>query len=299
MRSARWLSLVGIGLAGAMVAGIGPASAADADASPSAAATPGPASPTLDPSATATPPDPDPTAPAPPTETDSSGPPVPATPEKPKARKHGREGEKTLAEIKAGSAMLGLGDTGQAVTAVQTRLNVAGLKTTISGVFTKETEKTVGRLQWKWLRPRTGRIDKKTYALLVNVTAGRFRLPRVCRTRSMPLIICIDLKQKVLRYVKRGKVGFVADIRAGAPSTPTRRGLWRIFSKQVFLISSLYGSPMPFSMFFSGGEAIHYSKYFHSDGYNGYSHGCVGVYTMAEAGWLYRRTPLGTRVLVY
>ena len=34
---------------------------------------------------------------------------------------------------------------------------------------------------------------------------------------------------------------------------------------------------MPYAMFFSGGQAVHYSPDFAARGYNGASHGCVNV----------------------
>ena len=39
----------------------------------------------------------------------------------------------------------------------------------------------------------------------------------------------------------------------------------------------LYGSAMPYAMFFSGGQAVHYSSDFAARGYAGASHGCVNV----------------------
>ena len=56
---------------------------------------------------------------------------------------------------------------------------------------------------------------------------------------------------------------------------------------------------MPYSMFFSGGQAVHYSPYFHRDGYYGASHGCVNLHDRSAAAKLYRVVPLGTRVYVY
>ena len=44
---------------------------------------------------------------------------------------------------------------------------------------------------------------------------------------------------------------------------------------------------MPFAMFFSGGQAVHYSADFASVGYNGASHGCVNVRDRAVVAWLF------------
>ena len=42
-------------------------------------------------------------------------------------------------------------------------------------------------------------------------------------------------------------------------------------------VSTLYKTPMPWAMTFSGGQAVHYSPDFAARGYNGASHGCVNV----------------------
>ena len=52
-------------------------------------------------------------------------------------------------------------------------------------------------------------------------------------------------------------------------------------------------------MFFSGGQAVHYSPYFARDGYNGGSHGCVNLRDYEGAQWLFDHTPTGSRVVVY
>lgn len=206
---------------------------------------------------------------------------------------------KTIAEVASGRAILALGDTGPAVQAIQVRLNVAGIKVAETGIFDKATAAAVRHLQWKYLLDEDGKVDRGTYRRLVSITKGRFLLPKTCRNPKTKLIICIDLKQRVLRYIKRGKVAWTIDIRSGMASTPTRRGNWRVFHKQTYLISTLYGSPMPYSMFFSGGQALHYSMYFDAVGYNGASHGCVNIGSMSQARWLYRHTPMGTAVRVY
>ena len=206
---------------------------------------------------------------------------------------------KTIAEVAAGRAVLTVGDTGPAVSAVQVRLNVAGLKAADTGVYTKETAKVVKHLQWKYLLDETGDVNRATYRKLVSITGGRFVLPKACRNPKTKLILCVDLKQRNLRYIKRGKVVWTIDIRSGMASLPTRRGNWHVFSKQAFVISTLYGSPMPYSMFFSGGQAFHYSMFFDAVGYNGASHGCVNIGSMSQARWLFHHTPMGTAVKVY
>jgi lipoprotein-anchoring transpeptidase ErfK/SrfK len=56
---------------------------------------------------------------------------------------------------------------------------------------------------------------------------------------------------------------------------------------------------MPFAMFFSGGQAVHYSPFFARDGYYGGSHGCIGLRDITAARLLFDRIPMGTKVYVY
>ena len=79
----------------------------------------------------------------------------------------------------------------------------------------------------------------------------------------------------------------------------TGDGVFTINRKSRDHVSSLYRTWMPFAMFFNGGEAVHYSPYFAQDGYNGGSHGCIGVRDIKMAAWLFDRVPMGSRVYVY
>ena len=52
-------------------------------------------------------------------------------------------------------------------------------------------------------------------------------------------------------------------------------------------------------MFFSGGQAAHYSSDFAASGYAGASHGCVNVRDRAAVEWLFDEVRLGDKVIVY
>jgi lipoprotein-anchoring transpeptidase ErfK/SrfK len=56
---------------------------------------------------------------------------------------------------------------------------------------------------------------------------------------------------------------------------------------------------MPFAMFFSGGQAVHYSPDFAANGYNGSSHGCVNVRNRAAIASLFDQVRIGDKVIVY
>jgi hypothetical protein len=56
---------------------------------------------------------------------------------------------------------------------------------------------------------------------------------------------------------------------------------------------------MPYSMFFSGGQAIRYSADFAARGYNGASDGCVNVPDLSGIRALYEYVQFGDKVIVY
>ena len=56
---------------------------------------------------------------------------------------------------------------------------------------------------------------------------------------------------------------------------------------------------MPFAMFFSGGQAVHYSSDFAARGYAGASHGCVNVRDHAGVSWLFDQVNIGDKVVIY
>jgi lipoprotein-anchoring transpeptidase ErfK/SrfK len=56
---------------------------------------------------------------------------------------------------------------------------------------------------------------------------------------------------------------------------------------------------MPYAMFFSGGQAVHYSPDFAARGYNGASHGCVNVRNLAGIQSLFAQARVGDKVIVY
>jgi lipoprotein-anchoring transpeptidase ErfK/SrfK len=125
---------------------------------------------------------------------------------------------------------------------------------------------------------------------------GKLRLDKRCMTGR---ILCINKKTRKIVFMYNGKLLATADARFGCSSTPTRNGSFKIYLKDKNHVSSLYDSAMPYSMFFSGGEAVHYSADFHARGYNGCSHGCVNVRDKTKLAWIYNRMKVGDKVLVY
>ncbi len=119
--------------------------------------------------------------------------------------------------------------------------------------------------------------------------------PRCLVGRAM----CIDKSTRKLRYVVNGVVVLRTDVRFGAKATRTREGLFHVYMKSRFHHSRLYDSDMPYAMFFSGGQAVHYSSDFAARGYAGASHGCVNVRNKTKIAWLFDQVQIGDRVVVY
>ena len=180
---------------------------------------------------------------------------------------------------------------------MQQRLLWTGLKLAKTSVFDAATVKAVRKFQGKQGLRVNGRVDLKTYKRLVAVTRRGAGLDPRCATTGQ--VLCIDKSQKVLRYLVNGKLMLLIDVRFGSPAFPTREGVFSVYAKSRYHVSTLYHTPMPYAMFFSGGQAVHYSKFFAAVGYNGHSHGCVNVRDMAAATYLFDHVPVGTKVVIY
>ncbi len=116
-------------------------------------------------------------------------------------------------------------------------------------------------------------------------------------------VLCISKSTNKLHFMQDGTVVSTLDVRFGQESDPdrrTREGNFLVFRKEVEHTSNLYGSEMPYAMFFSGGQAVHYSSDFAARGYNGSSHGCVNVRDKAALAQIFAEVDvMSTRVVVY
>ncbi|TDD45005.1 murein L,D-transpeptidase [Kribbella antibiotica] len=125
---------------------------------------------------------------------------------------------------------------------------------------------------------------------------GRYHLdPRCMKGRVM----CINKKTRKLVYLVNGKQVYVLDARFGGSKTPTRNGAFKVTRKSKNHVSTLYKSKMPYAMFFSGGQAVHYSSDFKARGYNGSSHGCVNIRDKAKLAKIFGQVKVGDKVVVY
>jgi peptidoglycan hydrolase-like protein with peptidoglycan-binding domain len=216
--------------------------------------------------------------------------------------------------IEPGETLLGRGDEGDRVRRVQARLRqIDWFEGDVTGVYGDITTKAVRGFQGKREIPVTGDVDQRTLDLLHGMTtepteaelnnevpSSNGNVPGAldprCKTGR---VLCIDKSSSTLRWVVDGEVRMTVDTRFGASSTPTREGVFSVFEKSRDHVSSLYDSSMPFAMFFSGGQAVHYSSDFAAVGYNGASHGCVNVRDYDGIAALFDQVVVGDKVVVY
>ncbi|MGZ5404508.1 MAG: L,D-transpeptidase family protein [Nocardioides sp.] len=217
--------------------------------------------------------------------------------------------DQLLNVLHPGPALLAAGDRGEDVRAVQHRLvQIAWLFDAVTGSYDPATVDAVKGFQGKRGIPVTGEIDQRTmdrllemtrqptYDEMHNIEPEPGALDPRCTTGR---VLCVDKTTNTLRWVVDGDVQETFDVRFGSDELPTREGEFSVRSKSPDHVSSLYGTPMPFAMFFSGGQAVHYSPDFAAVGYNGASHGCVNVRDYAGIAALFDEVVVGDRVVVH
>lgn len=201
------------------------------------------------------------------------------------------------------------GDTGRGVRELQARLRqVAWLFAGPTGTYDEPTERAVSGFQGKRGLPRTGKTDTVTWQRLLRMTRepGRWDLYLMGGQRADPpdarcrtgRVLCIDKTSRTLRWMVDGRTVSTMAVRFGSRGTPTREGVFSVYWKSRDHVSTLYDSPMPYAMFFSGGQAVHFSADFAARGYAGASHGCVNVRDETAIAQLYAQVRNGDKVVV-
>jgi len=133
--------------------------------------------------------------------------------------------------------------------------------------------------------PRVGTVNSKVWLKLASP-----RVPKA-RLRTKGRHVEVNQSLQVLYVVYGGKITYIIHVSTGKPSTPTRDGSFRVWSKQVgFSPKHLY-----YPSFFDGQRAIH--GWTEVPPYAA-SHGCVRI-PYWNAIWMFGLDPVGTRVLVY
>lgn len=217
----------------------------------------------------------------------------------------------TTAAKPAPKILMATGAKGAQVQELQARLAQVGwFDDTPTGTYGSVTAAAVKGFQSKRGLPTTGSADTATLQRLADMTtrptrdelAGKAvnkpktKLDKRCMTGR---VLCVSKTTRTLNWVVNGKVLSSMDVRFGSQYTPTREGTFKVFLKSRNHVSSIYHTPMPYAMFFSGGQAVHYSSDFAKRGYAGASHGCVNVRDKAKLAKLFDQVKVNDKVVIY
>ncbi|WP_405543970.1 L,D-transpeptidase family protein [Streptomyces goshikiensis] len=207
-------------------------------------------------------------------------------------------------------AVMANGDDSEQVRELQARLKQLKLMSVApTGFYGSKTTTAVKSFQSRNGLTASGSVDaetwKKIQGLTKKPTADELRPPTVnevdapdprCMTGR---VMCISKESRTLAWMIDGKVISTMDVRFGSENTPTREGVFDVGWKAKEWTSTIYHTPMPYAMFFSGGQAVHYSADFAARGYSGASHGCVNVRDKAKLSKLFDDVKVGDKVVVY
>ncbi|MFJ8657961.1 L,D-transpeptidase family protein [Streptomyces sp. NPDC093795] len=217
----------------------------------------------------------------------------------------------TTAKPEPGSTVLmGDGDESEQVRELQARLRQLGhFDRAPTGFYGTMTAASVKAFQKKQGLPRAGSVDGATWEKLLGAsrkpTADELK-PATTNQLDAPdarcmtgRVLCISKESRTLAWMIDGKVVSAMDVRFGSENTPTREGTFTVERKVRQDWSRLYHTPMPLSMYFSRGQAVHYSSDFAARGYDGASHGCVNVRDRAKLTTLFDQVKIGDKVVVH
>ncbi len=209
-----------------------------------------------------------------------------------------------------GPALMRSGSSGDRVRELQARLKqIAWFSGSVTGTYGSVTVAAVRGFQGKREIPLTGEVDQRTWDRLTAMTRtptsdqlhNRTPKPSAGGLDSRCLTgraLCISKSSNSLVWVVDGRAQLRTDVRFGSAELPTREGSFQVGWKSRNHVSTIYHTPMPYAMFFSGGQAVHYSPDFAARGYNGASHGCVNVRSMSAIQTLFAQVRVGDKVIV-
>ncbi|MEV5200858.1 L,D-transpeptidase family protein [Streptomyces sp. NPDC053720] len=209
-----------------------------------------------------------------------------------------------------GTTLMASGSQGKQVRELQARLRQIGhFDRSPTGYYGTVTVAAVQSFQGKRGLTRTGEADTLTWQKLLGMTheptAAELN-PPTTRPVTKPdkrcmtgRVLCISKNSRTLSWMIDGRVVSSMDVRFGSQYTPTREGTFSVYWKSRHHVSSIYHTAMPYAMFFSGGQAVHYSADFAARGYNGASHGCVNVRDEGKIASLFAQVKNGDKVVVH
>jgi hypothetical protein len=165
----------------------------------------------------------------------------------------------------------------QHVRELQYRLKFVGLYHGVpTGVFGPATLTGVKAFQQRKHLPVTGVMTTTTWARLLQATLRNVaHTPAVCKTPGWHA--CYDRSVHAVNLWHDAKIYNTWLVRGGESGLQTRLGTHRVYYRDIDHVSGEYGSPMPYSQFFDGGEALHGSALM-TDPFVGHSHGCINMY---------------------
>ncbi|MET9929540.1 MULTISPECIES: L,D-transpeptidase family protein [unclassified Streptomyces] len=210
----------------------------------------------------------------------------------------------------ASPVLLKDGDENEQVRELQARLRqLKFFDRAPTGFYGTMTAGSVRGFQKKQGLAATGSVDEATWQRLLGTsrkpTADELK-PSTTNALDAPApacmtgrVLCISKESRTLAWMIDGKVVSSMDVRFGSENTPTREGTFSVGWKAREWTSTIYHTPMPYAMFFSGGQAVHYSADFAARGYAGASHGCVNVRDRAKLSALFDQVRVGDKVVVH
>jgi murein L,D-transpeptidase YcbB/YkuD len=152
------------------------------------------------------------------------------------------------------------GQTNAGVKALQLRLVKAKKlqRKYVTSYFGTLTEQAVKSFQRANELTANGKVSRATWAVLVQKT-GKIKVvqPRVTGISPKCMVtgkvLCVNKTKRKLYYMRNKRVIRTLDARFGCAGTATREGTFRVNWKSRHHVSSIYHTPMPYAMFFSGG----------------------------------------------
>ncbi len=165
----------------------------------------------------------------------------------------------------------------QHVRELQYRLKWVGLfPATPTGYYGTVTRDGVKAFQARRHIVVSGMATTRTWRLLLQRTVRHpLSVPAVCKGGGWHA--CYDRSMHQVTLWLNGSIYNTWLVRGGGYTTQTRVGTHRVYYRDIDHVSGLYGSPMPYSQFFDGGEALHGSRLMMSP-FVDHSHGCVNMY---------------------
>ena len=212
------------------------------------------------------------------------------------------------------------GDRGTRVRELQGRLSqLAWYRPPMTGAYDAGTRAAVAGFQDRRGLRRTGVLDRRTWRRLRAMSrmptgdemfdrAGpplfrlgdRGRDVRVVQARLRQIAWFFgDVSDHYGERTADAVRGFQAKRQVPVTGRVDRRTLDLLVAMTCPPTDDELASAMPWSVFFSGGQAVHYSSDFAARGYAGASHGCVNVRDYDRLASLFARVRTGDRVVVY